>query len=163
MTQPSIAIEQLIPGRLRTQESTAALGPTLMSRIGCNLPVLIRSMGMLGWASYVLPGPTGSVYCSGIRCTPEHCLVADDSTDLELICQSPAEVEVFVCRLRTRNCDSTPRARGTCSLAGNAAELARMRAAITSLRGPPGGHATMSHVSLVHIAALAELRDRRRG
>jgi AraC-like DNA-binding protein len=160
MTQPSFAIEQLIPGRLRAEESTAALGPSLISRIDCNLPVLIRSTGMPGWASYVLPGPTCSIYCSGIRCTPEHCLVADDSTDLELICRSPSKVEVFVCRLRARNCDSIRHSCGTCSLAGNAAELARMRAAITSLRSPPGGHATMSHVSLVHVAALDELRDR---
>jgi hypothetical protein len=158
MKQPSIAVEQLIPGRLMAEQSTVALGPALMSRIGCNLPVLIRSMGMLGWASYVLPGPTSSVYCSGIRCTPEHCLFVDDSTDLELICQSPSEVEVFVFRLRTRSCDSAG-ARGTCSLAGNAVELARLRETITSLGSPPGRPATMSHVSLLRIAAVAELRD----
>jgi AraC-like DNA-binding protein len=146
MTQPSIAIEQLIPGRLMAEQSTVALGPTLVSRIGCNLPTLIRSMGMPGWASYVLPGPTSSVFCCGIRCTPEYCLVVDDSADLELICRSPSEVDVLVCRLRARNCDSTARARGTCSLAGNAAALARR-------------HATMFHVSPLHIAALAELRD----
>src|SRR5687767_6190863 len=154
MTQPPIAMEQLIPGRLMAEQSTVALGPAFVSRIGSNLPVLIRSMGMLGWASYVLPGPTSSVYCSGIRCTPEHCLFVDDSTDLQLICQSSSEVEVFVYRLRTRNCDSTG-ARGTCSLAGNAVELARMRETITSLRGPPGGPATMSHVCLLRMAALA--------
>ena len=159
MTQSSIAIEQLIPGRLMAEQSTVALGPALMSRIGCNMPVLIRSMGMPGWASYVVPGPTSSVFCCGIRCTSEHCLVVDDSTDLELICHSPSSVEVFVCRLRARNCDSTRGAHGTCSLAGNAVELARMRQTITTLRGPSGRHATMFHVSLLDIAALAELRD----
>ena len=149
MGHESIAIEQLVPGRLEATDSTAAFGSVLMTRITSNLPVWIRVRGLPGWASYVLPDAASSIYCSGIRCGPEHCLVAGNGADLALICRAPAEVTV--CRIGARPSAPTPFQRGTGRLAGNAEELSRIRAMISSLHAP-------SDESLLHNA-YAALRD----
>lgn len=154
MSPQAIAIEQLVPGRLEATDSTAVFGSVLMSRISSNLPVTIRVKGLHGWESYVLPETARSVYCSGIRCGSEHCLVAGNGTDLELICHTAAEV--IVCRIGARQ---GALQRGECRLAGNAAELSRLRAMIASLDRPLDKYATMSHVTPLHKATFADLRD----
>lgn len=157
MSQQAIAIEQLVPGRLATTDSTAVLGSVLMSRISCNLPVTIRMMGLPGWTSYVLPQIARSVYCMGLRCGSEHCLVAGDGADLELICSAPAEV--IVCRIGARQGAPPAFQPGTYRVAGTAAELSRIRIVISSLHGPLDKCPTMSHATLPHKATYADLLD----
>lgn len=142
MDQQSIAIEQLVPGRLDATDSSEACGSVLTTRIGSNLPALIRVRGLPGWASYVMlntpePNTPEPIYCSGVRCGPEHCLVIDNSADLELICRAPAEV--ILCRIGARQISTTPFQRGTHRLAGDATKLSRIRALISSLHVPLDG------------------------
>lgn len=149
MGQQSIAIEQLIPGRLEATDSTAAFGSVLMSSISTNLPVLIRVTSLFGSSLYVLPETAHAVYCDGRRCGSEHCVVAGNSAHVELICNAPAEV--VVCRVGARQ--STLQ-HGTCRLVGSAAEITGLRAMIASLRAPLGEYATP-----LHRPSFADMRD----
>lgn len=153
MSPQATAIEQLVPGCLEATDSTAIFGSVLMSRVGSNLPVTIRMPGLPGWTSYVVPELTCSVYSNGIRCGSEHCLVAGHGADLELICRTPADV--IVCRIGAR--PGTEQRR--CHLAGNAAELCNIRAIISLLNRPLDKYATTSHVTPLHKATFADLRD----
>jgi AraC-like DNA-binding protein len=144
MSQQTTAFEQLAPGRLAATDCTAMFGSVLMSRATSNLPALIRLGGLPGWVSYVLPEPGHSVYCRGVRCEPEQCLVVGSSADVELICREPGEVTV--CRIRAKQSMWSPFQYGT-YLAGNAPEISRVRAILSSLQGPQ----KVSH---------ADLRDR---
>lgn len=153
----TIAIEQLVPGRLAATDAAAALGSVLMTRISSSLPGVIRVRGLPGWASYVLPEAAHSIYCSGIRCGPEHCLVIGSGADLELICRAPAEV--IVCRIGASPSAPTHFQRETYRLAGSAAELSRIRAMLSPLHGRLDECATMSHAMLLHKATYADLRD----
>jgi AraC-like DNA-binding protein len=150
MGQQSIAIEQLIPGRLEATDSTAAYGSVLMSTISTNLPVLIRATSLFGSSLYVLPEAAHAVYCAGRRCGSEHCVVAGNSSHVELICSAPAEV--VICRAGGRQ--STLQ-HGICRLVGSAVEITRLRAMIASLCDPID-----ELVTPLHAPCVAELRDR---
>lgn len=158
MGQQIIAIEQLVPGRLEATDDTAALGSVLINRISSNLPVSIRVRGLPGWESYVLPEGAGSIYCNGIRCGSEHCLVAGNGADLALICRSPAEV--VVCRVGARQSAPTRFPRETYLLADEPAEITHIRAMISSLYESLDEYETMSRPTPPHDATSAELRDR---
>jgi AraC-like DNA-binding protein len=148
MGQQTIVIEQLVPGRLEATHSTAAFGAVLISRISTNLPALIQVPGLPGWTSYVMSKLEGCIYCTGIRCGPEHCLIVGSSANVELICREPAELTV--CRIGARHSVWSAFQCGTYRLAGNAAELAAVRAIISSLH---------DRATPVHDVTYADLRD----
>lgn len=134
MHQQTAAIEQLVPGRLETTNSTAVFGSVLLSHVSSNLPALVRLRGLPGWSSYVFPEPTHASYFSGIRCGPQHCLVVSGSADVELVCRAPAKV--IVCRIGARLSACSPFQRRTYDLADNADEVCRIRAIISSRQNP---------------------------
>jgi AraC family ethanolamine operon transcriptional activator len=134
MDQQIIAIEQLVAGRLEATDSSAALGSVLTRRIGSNLPVLIRVRGLPGRTCYVLSNSSESIYCSGIRCGPEHCLVSDGNVDLALICRTPTEV--MLCLTGSSAGTATHFQRGTRRLTADSDGLSRVRALLSSLHDP---------------------------
>lgn len=147
MNPQDLGIEQLVPGRLETTDDTAVFGSVLMSRVASNLPVLIRVRGLPGWATYVLTEPDCSIYCGGVRCGPEHCLVSNAGADLVLICRTPALVTL--CRIGAKQSAPTTFQRAACRLIGSEAELSRIRGIVAS----------MSQATPLQRPSFAELRD----
>ncbi|HEY0685658.1 MAG TPA: helix-turn-helix domain-containing protein [Steroidobacter sp.] len=156
MDQQIVDIEQLAPGRLDGSDSSVAFDSVLTCRIGSNLPALIRVRGLRGSACFVLSNTAESIYCSGVHCGPEHCLVTGDA-DLTLICRAPAEA--ILCRIDARAATASHAPRGTYRLAGNADALSRIRAMISSLHDPLDKCATLPSALLSHNATCLELRD----
>lgn len=148
MGQQTIAVEQLVPGLLEATRSTAAFGAVLISRIDTSLPALIHVPGLPGWESYVFSGDASSIYCGGLQCGPDHCLLAGNSAKLELICRTPAEV--IVCRIGAAQSVWSPFQQGTYRLAGNAAEISNVQAMISALH---------DYAMPLHEVTYADLRD----
>lgn len=134
MAQPTIDVDQIVPGHLQVTHGTVAFGAVLITRIEINLPALIHVPGLPGWESFVLPALAGDIYCNGLHCGAERCLLAANSSKLELICRAPTEV--IVCRTGARHSVWTPFQQGTYRLAGDADAISNLQELISALHDP---------------------------